>query len=59
MDWLNLPTGVVVVGVVLMALFMFWAGEQLERKFGDHEGTATQVALRRASVLVLAAVGVS
>lgn len=34
MDWLNLPTGVVVLGVVLMALFMFWGGEQLERMVG-------------------------
>ena len=34
MDWLDLPTGVVVVGVVLLALFMFWGGEQLERIFG-------------------------
>jgi rhodanese-related sulfurtransferase len=37
MDWLNLPTGVVVLGVVLMALFMFWGGEQLERAFGGQE----------------------
>ena len=37
MDWLNLPTGVVVVGVVLMALGMFWGGEQLEQHFGDME----------------------
>ncbi len=37
MDWLNLPTGVVVVGVVLMALFMFWGAEQLERAFGGKE----------------------
>lgn len=34
MDWLNLPTGVVVLGVVLMALFMFWGSEQLERLIG-------------------------
>lgn len=34
MDWLDLPTGVVVVGVVLLALFMFWGGEQLERLIG-------------------------
>jgi len=34
MDVFNLPTGVVVVLVVLMALFMFWGGEQLERIFG-------------------------
>jgi rhodanese-related sulfurtransferase len=33
-EWLNVPTGVVVVGVVLMALFMFWGGEKLEQKFG-------------------------
>jgi rhodanese-related sulfurtransferase len=37
MDWLGLPTGVVVMGVVLMALFMFWGGEQLERIFGGQE----------------------
>lgn len=33
-DWLHLPVGVVVLGLVLMALFMFWGGEQLERIFG-------------------------
>lgn len=36
-DWLNVPTGVVVLGVVLMALFMFWGGEQLEKKFGKRD----------------------
>jgi len=30
----NLPTGVVVLLIVLMALFMFWGAEQLERIFG-------------------------
>jgi rhodanese-related sulfurtransferase len=30
----GLPTGWVVLGVVLMALFMFWGAEQLERIFG-------------------------
>ncbi len=34
MDWLNLPAGVVVLLVVLMALFMFWGGEKLEKVFG-------------------------
>jgi rhodanese-related sulfurtransferase len=34
MDVFGLPAGVVVPGVVLMALFMFWGGEQLERIFG-------------------------
>jgi rhodanese-related sulfurtransferase len=36
-DWLGIPTGYVVVGVVLMALFMFWGGEQLERIFGNRD----------------------
>ena len=39
MDWLGLPTGVVVLIVVLMALFMFWGGEQLERIFGGRDLT--------------------
>jgi rhodanese-related sulfurtransferase len=33
----NLPVGVVVLVVVLMALFMFWGGEQLERIFGKKD----------------------
>ena len=37
MDWLGLPTGVVVLLVVLMALFMFWGAEKLERIFGDKD----------------------
>lgn len=36
-DWLGLPVGVVVLGLVLMALFMFWGGEQLERIFGGKD----------------------
>jgi hypothetical protein len=36
-DWLNLPTGVVVLIIVLMALFMFWGSEQLERIFGKRD----------------------
>lgn len=34
MDWLGLSTGVVVLLIVLMALFMFWGAEQLERLVG-------------------------
>lgn len=34
MDWLGLSTGVVVLLVVLMALFMFWGSEKLEQYFG-------------------------
>ncbi len=37
MDWLKLPNGVVVTLVVLMALFMFWSAEQLERIFGGRD----------------------
>lgn len=33
----NLPVGVVVLLVVLMALFMFWGAEQLERIFGKKD----------------------
>jgi hypothetical protein len=36
-EWLGLPYGVVVTGVVLMALFMFWGAEQLEHKFGGRD----------------------
>lgn len=37
MDVFNLPTGAVVLLVVLMALFMFWGGEKLEAIFGKKE----------------------
>jgi rhodanese-related sulfurtransferase len=37
MDWLHLPTGVIVTIVVLMALFMFWGAEQLERIIGKRD----------------------
>jgi rhodanese-related sulfurtransferase len=36
-DWLGLDTGLVVALVVLMALFMFWGGEQLERLIGRRD----------------------
>ena len=37
MDLFNTSTGVVVVGVVLMALFMFWGGEKLEQIIGKQD----------------------
>jgi hypothetical protein len=37
MDVFNLPTGVVVLLVVFMALFMFWGGEKLEAIFGKKD----------------------
>jgi uncharacterized membrane protein (DUF485 family) len=59
MDWLDLPTGVVVIGIVLMALFMFWGGEQLERKFGAvDQSKAPSLRLAGAGVLLAGAVGV-
>lgn len=61
-DWLNVPAGVVVLGVVLMALFMFWGSEQLERIVGKRNlaqepkwryGTAFAVVLGAVAVLVI------
>ncbi|MBM3121701.1 MAG: sulfurtransferase [Chloroflexi bacterium] len=37
MEVFGLPTGVVVLLVVLMALFMFWGAEHLERIFGQRD----------------------
>jgi rhodanese-related sulfurtransferase len=39
MDVFHLPTGVVVLLVVFMALFMFWGAEQLERIIGKRDLT--------------------
>ncbi len=56
----GIPVGVVVVIVILMALFMFWGGEQLERIFGKKDLSkepklriAGAVALFAAALLVL------
>ena len=57
-EWLGLPTGVVVLLVVLMALFMFWGAEQLERIFGKKDPSkAPKWRYAAAGTLVLAAVG--
>ncbi len=37
MDWLGMNTGWVVLIIVLMAIFMFWGSEQLERIFGGKD----------------------
>lgn len=59
MDWLGLPAGVVVVLVVLMALFMFWGAEQLERIFGGRDPKkAPRARYAGAGALTLAAIGV-
>jgi hypothetical protein len=61
-DFLGLPTGWVVLLVVLMALFMFWGGEQLERIVGKKDlskapkvryaGAAALVVLAAASIFI-------
>ncbi|TAK10912.1 MAG: sulfurtransferase [Anaerolineae bacterium] len=59
MDWLSVPTGWVVVGVVLMALFMFWGSEQLERIFGKRDLKAEpRLRVIGAGALVLVAIAV-
>jgi rhodanese-related sulfurtransferase len=58
-DLFGLETGWVVLLAVLMALFMFWGGEQLERIFGKKDpADAPKWRYGAAGVLVAAAVGV-
>jgi rhodanese-related sulfurtransferase/uncharacterized membrane protein YedE/YeeE len=61
-QWLNLPTGIVVLIVVLMALFMFWGSELLEKKFGKRDltqepkwryGAAAAIAVGAIAVVVI------
>ncbi|MBL8064071.1 MAG: YeeE/YedE family protein [Anaerolineales bacterium] len=55
----NLPIGVVVLLVVLMALFMFWGSEQLERIFGKKDlSKEPKLRLAGAGALFAAAVAV-
>jgi rhodanese-related sulfurtransferase len=60
MDLFNLPTGVVVILVILMALFMLWGGEKLEQKFGG-KGTDSEPKARYigAGIFVLLAAGIA
>jgi rhodanese-related sulfurtransferase len=58
-DWLGLPAGVVVLAVVLMALFMFWGSEQLERIVGKRDlKREPKLRYAGASALALAAFAV-
>ena len=58
MDWLGLPTGTVVLLVVLMALFMFWGAEKLEQYFGGKEASdEPKWRIGAGGALALAAVG--
>jgi rhodanese-related sulfurtransferase len=55
----HLPVGVVVVLVILMALFMFWGGEQLERIFGKKDlSREPKLRVAGAGVLLALAIGV-
>jgi len=55
-DWLGLSTGVVVLLVVILALFMFWGAEVLERIFGDQKDKKiTRWQMVGAGVLILMA----
>jgi len=57
-EFLGLPTGVVVLLVVLMALFMFWGAEKLEGIFGGKDARqAPKWRYAAAGILVLAAAG--
>jgi len=58
MDVFHLPTGWVVLLVVLMALFMFWGSEQLERIIGKRDMTR-EPKLRLVGALALVAVAVA
>jgi hypothetical protein len=59
MDITDLPNGVIVVAVVLMALFMFWGGEQLERIIGKRDLTKEpRVRRAGAAALLVVALGV-
>lgn len=59
MDAFHLPTGVVVLLVVLMALFMFWGGEKLEAIFGKKDlSKEPKLRVVGAGVLVLLALAV-
>ena len=58
-DVFNLPVGVVVLLVVLMALFMFWGSEQLERIVGKRDmSKEPKLRLVGAGTVVALAVGV-
>ena len=57
MDVFNLPTGIIVILVTLMAVFMLWGGEQLEKIYGGKDpNKAPKARYYGAGVLVLAAV---
>jgi rhodanese-related sulfurtransferase len=60
MDIFGLPAGVIVILVTLMAVFMLWGGEQLEKIYGGKDPQkAPKARIYGAGVLVVAAVGIA
>jgi hypothetical protein len=60
MDVFNLPTGIIVILVTLMAVFMLWGGEQLEKIYGKKDPSkAPKARYYGAAVLVLVAVTIA
>ena len=60
MDVFNLPAGIIVILVTLMAIFMLWGGEQLEKIYGSKDPKkAPRARYYGAGVLVLAAVSIA
>lgn len=55
----GLPTGIVIVAIVLIALLMFWAAEKLEAKYNDQDAQpAPKWRYAAAAVIFLGAVAV-
>lgn len=60
MDVFNLPAGILVILVTLMAVFMLWGGEQLEKIYGKKDPSqAPKARYYGAAVLVVAAVSIA
>ena len=60
MDVFNLPAGIIVILVTLMAVFMLWGGEQLEKIYGKKDPSrAPKARYYGAAVLVLVAITIA
>ncbi len=60
MDVFNLPTGIVVILVTLMAVFMLWGGEKLEKIYGKKDPkNAPKARYYGAGVLVIVALAIA
>jgi rhodanese-related sulfurtransferase len=58
-EWLHLPKGVIVLGVVVMALFLFWLVEKIEAAMGGEKPNPAQRPYRLAGSAALIAVAVA